>query len=77
MAYAFKVHGGPYQVAGISDIICCHEGHFYAFEVKLPGKERKLTQLQQRFLDKITDAGGTAAMVTSVAQALEVINGNS
>lgn len=74
--WAFKIHGGRYQ-AGVADVICCHKGRFFALEVKLPGKERNLTPLQQRFLLHIDGAKGTATMVTSVKQALEVIHGNS
>jgi len=74
--YAFKIHGGPNQ-AGVSDVICCHEGCFYALEVKLPGKERNISALQARFLYHINEAGGVGILVTSVEQVLEeVIYGN-
>jgi len=68
-----KVHGGPYQEAGISDIIGCWQGTFYAMEVKLPGKEKTLTNLQQAFIDDINGSGGRATMITSVDQALKFV----
>jgi len=76
--FAFKIHGGPNQYGGISDIVCCHEGCFFAMEVKLPGKERNISQLQARFLHHINEAGGVGILVTSVKQAVEeVIYGES
>lgn len=60
-----KIHGGPYSSEGVSDIIGCLAGKFIAFEVKLPGKEKTLTRLQQKFIDKVKAQGGIAGMVTS------------
>ena len=68
-----KIHGGPYQEAGVSDILGCYKGKFYAIEVKLPGKERTLTELQQIFINDINAAGGKATMVTSVEEVLKFI----
>jgi hypothetical protein len=70
--YAFKIHGGPNQ-AGVSDVICCHLGAFYALEVKLPGKERNISKLQARFLYHINEADGVGILVTSVKQVLEEV----
>lgn len=74
--YAVKIHGNIYQV-GVPDILCCHKGKFYGLEVKLPGKERTLTTIQEHTLGKITKARGTASVITSVTQALEVVNGTN
>lgn len=74
--WAVKIHGGRYQ-AGIPDIIGCHQGDFFGLEVKLPGKERNLTKLQALILSRIKRAGGIAAMVTSVDQAMEALRGNT
>lgn len=68
-----KIHGGSYQNSGISDILGCVEGHYVALEVKVPGRENTLTNLQAKFLEEIRKAGGTAAMVTSPEQALEIV----
>jgi len=73
--WAVKIHGGPHQVAGIPDILCCSDGHFVGLEVKLPGRERHLTEIQSRTLNKIGDAGGTARMVTSIKQAMKEVFG--
>jgi penicillin-binding protein-related factor A (putative recombinase) len=67
------VHGGPYQAAGISDIIGCYHGGFWALEVKTPDKWKKpghnMTELQVNFLEKIRSAGGVSACICSVKQA--------
>jgi VRR-NUC domain. len=60
-----KIHGGPYQSAGISDLICCIKGRYVAIEVKQPGKEKTLTELQKKFLRDINECGGIAFMATS------------
>jgi len=56
------VNGGR---AGIPDIICCINGIFAAFEVKQPGKEKTLTELQKYNIKTIEQAGGFACMITS------------
>ena len=63
-AWCFKVHGSPYQRAGVPDLLCCHKGRFYAFEVKRPGE--RATPIQAHELEQIRAAGGEAAVVTSV-----------
>lgn len=67
----WKIHVGPFQERGIPDIIGCHHGRFIGFEVKLPGKEKKLTMYQTRQLHLINEAGGYATTVTSVKEALD------
>jgi penicillin-binding protein-related factor A (putative recombinase) len=69
-----KIHGGPYQEAGISDIVGCYKGIFIALEVKLPGKEGELSALQNKFLKDIITSGGIGHMITSVKQALDIID---
>lgn len=69
-----KIHGGPFQLIGLPDLIGCYEGRFYGLEVKLPGKEDTLTPRQQYILDQIRQVGkGVAGMVTSVEQALSIV----
>lgn len=73
----FKVHGGPYQMAGISDIIgCLPNGRFVALEVKIPGAEDTLTKLQEKFIKNTLKNNGISGMVTSVAQAKKLIRDN-
>jgi hypothetical protein len=68
-----KIHGGQYSV-GVSDLIVCtmHDGYFVALEVKLPGKERNTTALQEKFIRDVRASGGIAWVVSSVEAALEV-----
>ena len=58
-------HFSPFQAgmgrAGIPDIICCYEGRFLAIECKA-GKG-KTTALQDREINAIQEAGGTAWVV--------------
>lgn len=70
--FGHKVHGGPFQRAGIPDLLYCIRGLYFALEVKVPGKG-KLSQIQIDTLDLIQQAGGVAAEVTSPQEALSVI----
>lgn len=66
--FYFKTHGGPYQKAGLPDIMGVHRGRFIGVEIKCPGKEGELTDLQAKILDSISRAGGIAFMATSPQQ---------
>ena len=72
-AWCFKVHGSPYQRAGVPDLLCCHKGVFYAFEVKRPGE--KATPIQAHELEQVQAAGGTATVVTSVDDVRSLMEG--
>lgn len=71
--FYFKVHGGPFQVAGIPDIVGLHKGRFIAIEVKCPGKEDTLSEKQQNTINKIKAAGGIAFMTTSKEDTLIIL----
>lgn len=78
--WIFKVHGGPYQRAGVPDLLMCWEGLFIGMEVKhqKPGESeqaaRERTTLRQRIeIRKIMQSGGMAGVVLSVDQALDLI----
>lgn len=71
--WCVKLHGSPMQRAGLPDIVGCRRGRYFGLEVKLPGKEKTLTDLQAATLKHIKEAGGLSAMVTSVDQALKVV----
>ena len=60
--YAFKVQSA--NRAGIADIIACHQGHFYAFEVKRQGGVIAPLQLHNQLL--VQQAGGTALIVDNL-----------
>lgn len=72
-AWAAKIHGGIYS-QGVSDILACYRGYFIALEVKLPGKERNLTDLQAHQLKLVRQAGGVGKMITTVKQAIAILD---
>jgi hypothetical protein len=67
-ACCFKIHGGQYS-QGVMDLIVVHRGRFFGMEVKLPGREKKVTELQMEQIRKVRAAGGIAGVVTSVTDA--------
>jgi hypothetical protein len=71
----FKVHGHPGQLRGLPDIIGVYHGRFVGLEVKVPGREDRLTKLQEFVLTQIKEAGGIAAVITSVEEAKRAISG--
>lgn len=71
--WARKIECNARQGAGIPDILCCYRGRFLAFEVKRPGE--RMTPLQADTVAAIHTAGGKAAMVTSVEEAMNAIKG--
>jgi hypothetical protein len=77
-----KYHGNEYSRSGVSDLLCCLDGRFIACEVKAPESyggsiERALdagpTVLQIAFIGHVMEAGGTAAVVATVEQFLDVL----
>lgn len=68
-----KIHGGPFQAAGIPDLIGCVEGLFFALEVKLP-RGGVVSEIQEVTMRKIRKKGkGIACVVTSPEEALDVV----
>lgn len=79
-AYVLKVHGGGYQEAGTPDLLLCVRGRFFGLEVKAPrpGESEehardRATPVQRERLRQISAAGGTAAVVLAVDEAVETI----
>lgn len=66
-----KIHGGPFQILGIPDIIGCYRGRFCAFEVKRPGRD--LTRIQAATIQAIKRAGGIALKITSFEEAEAIL----
>ena len=60
--YAVKIISA--NRSGIPDILTCHQGHFYAFEVKRQGGVIAPLQLYNQQL--IQQAGGTALIVDNL-----------
>lgn len=71
--FVFKEHGGLYGTSGIPDIICCYRGKFVAFEVKT--EQGRLSKLQEITIERIQQAGGVAAKITSLAEVKEILKG--
>jgi hypothetical protein len=69
--WLFKVHGGPFQPAGIPDLIGCLCGRFFAFEVKVPGEEP--SNIQKLTMTRLKRAGALVAVVTSPEQAVSLL----
>ena len=69
----FDIQGGPYSEAGISDIVGCYLGQFFAFEVK-KNEEAEVREKQVDFMFDIIAARGIARAVFSVDEVKEVIS---
>ena len=71
--FVYKTHGSAYQAAGLPDIVVIdHNGRFVGLECKR-SDAGKLTALQAVTLNRITQAGGYAAVVTSVDEVQEAL----
>jgi hypothetical protein len=77
----FKVVGSPYQMAGVPDVLCCINGMLIGLEAKFqrPGESAdharaRATPQQRVEILKINRAGGIAAVVLSVDEALDLIS---
>lgn len=69
--WAFKVHGGPYQAAGLPDVVCVSRGHVVFLEVKRPGG--KVSRIQERVHAQLRSAGACVHVVESVDEALDMV----
>lgn len=70
-AAVFNVAGGPMQKKGTPDLLVCYKGHFLALEVKQPGQV--CSKLQVRELDRVDNAQGVAAAVSSKEEVAHLI----
>lgn len=66
-----KIHGGPMQRAGIPDIVVVYRGRHYWIELKAPGETP--TALQEHTMRRIVQAGGKAAVATTVDEFFTII----
>ena len=66
-----KVHGGPYQVSGIPDLLGCVNGRFISLEVKRPGNKPTVRQLY--VIQALQDNGAVAGIVHSPEEALALL----
>lgn len=79
-SWVAKVHGGPFQQAGIPDLLVIANGRTIALEVKCqrPGETAehargRATAQQQSQIRQITEAGGVAGVVLDPREALTLI----
>lgn len=72
-AFVFKIWGSEHMMAGLPDIIGCYRGRFIAVETKMPGNT---TSTRQRYvIAKLREAGARVVVAHSVAEALNVLDG--
>lgn len=72
--FAFKVHGGPTQMAGLPDILACVDGIFVGLETKTPAQRKNVGPRQVRVHELIKESGGFVSVVCSVREALAVVD---
>lgn len=69
----FKVHGGPFQMAGLPDLLGCVQGRFIGIEVKRPSRMTNVSPLQQRVIQEINLNGGLAIVSCDPDTAVEEV----
>lgn len=81
-AWIFKVHGSPYQMTGVPDLLVLAHGILYGFEVKhrRPGESAeharsRATPQQRAQIRAIRAAGGVALVVLGPDEVLQVMSG--
>lgn len=72
-AYVIKIHVSSYQLEGEPDLVCCHKGKFYAFELK---QGSKASELQKIKLGLIQNSGGVAMVVNDLQQLRDIFDDN-
>ena len=71
--WVMKIAGGPFQRAGVPDLLLIKSGKAVFLEVKQPGK--KPTPLQVQVMREIEGVGGAVtAVVTSVKEAESILS---
>lgn len=71
--FAFKIHGSALMMSGLPDIVCCAEGRFFGLETKMPSKRYNTSPGQDHVHSKIKAAGGICEVVSSPAEAVDVV----
>lgn len=71
----FKVHGHPYQRAGVPDILLCVDGRLAALELKRPGSRERPSPAQLVQLRAIHAAGGWTAVLNDLDLIREWLHG--
>ena len=68
---SIKLHGSPYQEAGLPDLVVILRGRVFWLEVKRPG--RKLTRVQSLVHERLRANGAQCYVVYSVEEARAVL----
>lgn len=63
--YAIKIHGGPFQLAGLPDVLFLKDGHAAWAEFKRPGCEP--TKIQRHRMRELSEAGCSVQTCFSAA----------
>lgn len=69
----YKMHGGPYSVRGIPDVLAIKDGVACWMEAKRPGEEP--TKIQVARMRELREAGCRTAVVTSAGEARDFLEG--
>lgn len=69
--WAVKIHGGPFQLSGLPDVLAIKGGRAAWAEFKRPGEEA--TKLQSHRLRELSLAGCACAVVHSVGEYREFL----
>lgn len=69
--YPIKIAASAYQATGDSDLICCYEGRFVAFELKVDNNKPSAIQLER--IEAIKRAGGIAKPIYSINEIKETL----
>ena len=69
--YPIKVHVSAFQSQGEPDLVCCYEGRFVAFELKVDNNKPSALQLEK--IKDIKRAGGIALPVYSINEIKETL----
>jgi hypothetical protein len=72
-SFWYKTHGSQFQQKGIPDLVGCVNGRFIGIEVKIPGKEKTLTKIQEHTIKLICDASGLSFMSTDIDYSIDMI----
>ena len=72
-AYLRKIHGNPFQHAGIPDIVGCIHGHFIGLEVKTT--QGRVSRIQELEGIAILGSDGIHGVVTDLEEAINIIEG--
>lgn len=69
--FVIKIHGGPYQIAGLPDLLAIRHGRAMWVEVKRPGE--KTTLIQDMMIKKLREHGCTVLVAYGVEELEETL----